>query len=216
MDNIIFDTRKKTFEERSKHIEMSISENKLNKEISNLINKNETLDGTKTGNYLERITNYLLESEDILSGRKVEYDYYRSEKDYKSNFATGRNSIPISNEIIEKINEYPQYTNKHIDINFIKRLFNPEKLSEDDIRRFIVKGCNYTRTDSEELRNALSWLWDVIMTECTDREKEIVNMFDGKRTVKEVAEMQGITSQGISYFIKNISKKALKSLTFPE
>ncbi|KRL07913.1 hypothetical protein [Liquorilactobacillus hordei] len=216
MNNKLFDKEKKTFYDRSKHIDRIINEETLNNEIRGVISKNGTIEETNTGNYLDRIANYLLESKDLPSGRKVEYGYYRSERDYRSNFTTGRNTVPISSEIIEQLNEISVNTNKHINKEFIKRLFNPQSLSEDDIRRFIINGCNYTQTDLEELRGAISWLWDVIINECTGREKEVIKMFDGDITVREIAEKSETTFQNIYKILKNICKKTKKWLNNPE
>ncbi|MFT8556569.1 hypothetical protein [Liquorilactobacillus hordei] len=208
----IFNKNKKTIIERGKHIKNTIDQIEINKNVRKMIDNGNSLEGTPLGEHLDNITNYFLESQDIKSGRRIEETYYRSERDYRNNFAIGRNAVNMTNNELETIESNSKFDSSNIDINYIKRLFNPEKLSEDDIRRFIVSGCNYTRTVSDDIRCAISWLWGEVMSNCTDREKEIVKMFDGKTSAKEVAIKSQTSFQNVYKILKNVCKKSIKWL----
>ncbi|MFT9003229.1 MAG: hypothetical protein ABF991_00810 [Liquorilactobacillus hordei] len=210
----IFNKNKKTIIERGKHIKSTINQIEINKDIRKMIDNGNSLEGTPLGEHLDNITNYFLESQDVKSGRKIENTFYRDERYYSSHYAMGKNAINITNNELETLEGNSKFDNSNLDINYIKRLFNPEKLSEDDIRRFIVSGCNYTRTVSDDIRGGISWLWEEIMSNCTDREREIIKMFDGKRTAKEISGMQSVSDRYIRKILKNVSKKTIKWFRF--
>lgn len=211
----VFDKNKEFFNERSKHIDYILeNDNNLRKQITKQVCVGERIEDSKLGEYLDNIANYLLESKDVESGRKIKNDYYRSEKDYHSNFAIGKHTVPVDSQTISSFSDSSEHIDYSINGDYLRKLFSPEKLSEDDIRRFIVAGYNYTKVKNKELGGAVKWLNDEIWLVASKGEKEIIKLFDGNRKIKEVAEIKGITSQAISYYLKNISQKVINSLTF--
>lgn len=211
----VFDKNKELFHERSKHIgHFFENDDTLKKQINQQVCTGERIEDSKLGEYLDNIANYLLESKDIESGRKIKNDYYRSEKDYHSNFAMGKHTIPVDSQTINAFNDSSERIEHHISGDYLRKLFSPEKLSEDDIRRFIAAGYDHTKVENKKFSEAIRWLQDEIWLVASKGEKEIIKLFDGKHRIKEVAEIKGITSQAISYYLKNISQKVINSLTF--
>lgn len=212
----VFNKKLTTVDERREHIETLLGdEDGVGAIVKKESKKGNQFENTGTGSYLESVANYLLESKDVDSGRKVENSFYRSEKDYRSNYSMGRSSYPSDSDVLDF---FENASNKSTDIRlekeYIDRLFDPEKLSEDDIRRFIIKGCNYPSDINKQLKQAADGLYDYLSANCSKGEKEILAYFRKGEDLKEVAKIKGVTNRAVQQSIKNICKKAKKNLRF--
>ena len=211
----IFDRKKESFSDRSKHIDYVLEkDDELKQQINERVRTGERIENSKLGDYLDGIANYLLESKDIESGRKIEDDFYRSEKDYHSNFAIGKNTIPVDNQTMSVLGNQSQQIGYSVNRGYLAKLFASEKLSEDDIRRFIVAGYDYSKIQNKEIRDAVRWLQDEVWLVASKGEKEIVKLFNGKRKVRDVAEIKGASPRYVRKTLQNIVKKTIKQFRF--
>lgn len=184
--------------------------------VARELEKGSNLENTKIGGYLDRVANYLLESKDIESGRKINDTFYLSEKDYRSHYSMGRNCYPSSEDVLdfyEKGAAEEQMQN-NLNREYVDRLFNFSNLTESDMRRFITSGCNYPDDISEHLRQSIEWLYDELFRIASKGEKEIMALFQEGKNIKEIALIKGVTERSVRKSLKNICRKGAEKVPF--
>ena len=94
MNSRVFNKGFKGIDERKKHVERELDVLKLQDRISADVKGEIKGEDSSTGRYLENVANYILESKDIKSNRKIKDTFYLSEKYYRSHTAAGRYTVP--------------------------------------------------------------------------------------------------------------------------
>lgn len=205
MNSRVFNKGFKGVDERKKHVERELDVLKLQDKISADVKGEIRGEDSPTGKYLENVANYILESKDIKSSRKIKDTFYLSEKYYRSHTAAGRYTVPDT-EWIESIGGDNYYDRE----SYCKRLFRLGELTEDDLRSFILNWSNYTQEDLGWLEQSYMDLRDKIESVANEDDLKMLNLFDGKRSISEVATILGVKQPAITKRIKKISKNLRK------
>ena len=213
----VFNKEIDSIEGRKQHVSNLLSGfDDISEMVALELEKGSNLENTKIGGYLDRVANYLLESKDIDSGRKIEDTFYLSEKDYRSHYAMGRNCYPSSEDVLdyyekELVNDQGA---SNINREYIDRLFNASKLTESDLRRFITSGCNYPNNISNHLKESVDWLYDELYRLASKGEREIMELFHDGKNIKEIAMIKGVTDRSVRKSLKNICRKGAEKVPF--
>lgn len=211
MVNEIFDKSKRTLKNRRSHVELNLK-NSIG-ELSNYVAGERATD-TKRGVYLQNVANYLLESPDIASGRRIKHAFYPSEKYYWTHSKTAQSTVlgaDLSSVTYEKYQKETLADQRA----YITRIFNAKHLGEREIRRFITLGMMTSDLSdySQDMVDAICWLRSEITLACyKDGDVELLEYFDGSRGVVEVARKTRVSHQGISKKLKKICKNTEKRL----
>lgn len=216
--NGIFNTEIKKYKERKQNVQNNIDDVKVKKTFIEDVQQGKSAEETYTGRYLERLGTYLLKSGDVDSIRRGKYTFFYDEEYYKDKNKTGKHTTP-NTELIEQedgteLKTLTQTDTEQVYLNkeYIQRLFKIGNLTELDLRNFILNWGNYTQIDLEELYEAVTWLKMEIMDNCTQQDIEMLNLFDGKRNITEVARILNVSKQNVSKKIKKICKKVMKTV----
>lgn len=214
MSSKVFDKKLRTVEKRNRHIQNTIDNEKIRNEFLGDIKSQCLGQDAKSGHYLETIANYLLESPDIESGRKIRDTFYPSEKYYWSKSSVAKN-LQVSSERLENI---PDDSNKQPNLDTLRNLFKIDNIDQSVIRNVILLGfmnpeirIKVSEID-DSLLDALDWLCSEIGQSMTAQDKKLIIMFDGQETVSSIANKLGVSHQNISKKIKKICKNAEKWL----
>lgn len=205
MQSRLFNKKLKNINERKQHVENELDIIDLQDKITADVGREVRAEDSATGKYLENVANYILESKDIESNRKIKDTFYLSEKYYRSHTADGRYSYPDT-EWIESIGENEYHDRE----GYSKRMFDYEKLTESDLRNFMLNWCNYTQEDLGWLRSDYMDLRECIESISNADDLKMLNLFDGKRTISDVADILGVKQPSVTKRIKKISKKFRK------
>lgn len=214
MSSKVFNKKLRTVQERTEHIHNIVDEEQIRDEFFGDIQSGCLAQDSKSGHYLETIANYILESPNVESGRKINDTFYPSEKYYWSKAAIAKNLQVTS----ERLENYPEEDHSDYSSGGLRSLFCLDNLSQEVIRNFILLGlCSQTKrnelcSDDEELLDAINWLGQEIDESLTASDKILVSFFDGTNNVSTVANMIGVSHQNISKKIKKICKNAEKWL----
>lgn len=186
--------------------------NKLNKVVTEKVKNGENIDETGFGKFIDNVANYLLESSDIESGRKIEDTFYRNEKQYRSSYAMGKNTI-ASNELVEyQLNEDTLTDNLSDEKGYIMRLFNVDNLDKTTIKRLIMNIGKKSEIHNETLLSALSWFEDELKLILNDKELEFINLFKNGDSIATIATEIGRTRQTVNKKLNNICEKCVIAL----
>lgn len=211
MADEIFDKTKRMLKHRHDHVVRSLEDRA--KELPQYVVGELAVD-TKRGTYLQNVANYLLESPDITSGRRIKHAFYPSEKYYWTHSKTAESTVLGVN--LAGVT-YEKYQNKSLADQraYITRIFNAKNLGEREIRRFITLGMMTSELSdySQEMVEAICWLRSEITLACyRDGDIELLEYFDGVRGVVEIAKEIRVSHQNISKKLKKICKNTEKRL----
>jgi len=211
----IFDNLKRTIAERNEHLNDKLDVDQLTEQVKNEMHRGQSGEGYKgasTERYLEQLGTYLINSPDIETHRKVENSFYLNEKDYLEHNKTGRNTYADSEEVNNELEMKYEFDNDNLELKYVMRLFNPQKLSEDDLRRFIINWGNYTNIDNKLLREEIEDLQSEIESVANAKDFEMLSLFGHGLNVTECAKELGSTHQAVSDRIKKLINRYTKQL----
>lgn len=214
MSSKLFDKKLRTVQKRTKHVQEMLDGIQIRKEFSGDVRSGHLAQDSRSGHYLETVANYILESPDVESGRKINDTFYPSEKYYWSKTSLAKN-LQVTSEQLENL---PEHNRIDYSSEALRSLFDIHNLNQDVIRNFIVLGMmkQEKRTDvcadDENLLDALNWLSQEIEESLTSSDKILVAFFDGQNNLSTVAQMVGVSHQNVSKKLKKICKNAEKWL----
>lgn len=202
-----------TFDERRKFIEDNLDAKEWHEKLAKTVIDDNYSKVNGVSSYLDDVATYLLESRDIKSGRKIDNSYYRNDKDYYNNYSIGKNTIPLDTHIVEEI--IGQGTQQNNDSRrLLKNLLTYMTLDEDVIKNFVLHWNMDISDCSEEFTNTWEWIHLELGEYLTDVELELLQHFDGTRSMSEIARECNVSQPYISKQIKKICSKLHKSVIF--
>ncbi|MCC4466858.1 hypothetical protein [Limosilactobacillus reuteri] len=209
---MIFDKSLNRVSDRNQHIYNLVDKEAINRDIAKDVVSERMAQETRTGHFLETVANYILESPNIDSGRKVEESFYPSERYYWSKSSVAKNLLVST----DKLNNYPAKMDKEVNQGALTELFKFENIGISEIRRVITLGLLTPevrdRIDNPDLRDAISWLCEEILSSMTCQDREFIANFDGKSNISKIAYKLGMSHQNVSKKLKKICKNAEKWL----
>lgn len=207
----IFENSMKTIKERNQHLNDKLDVEKLTEQVKIEMERGQCGEGHQqsTERYLEKLGTYLINSPDVETHRKVEDSFYLNEKDYRNNSAVGKNTYPNSQEVEVELESSSEIGDEITD-DYLKRLFNPQNVSEDDLRRFIINWGNYTQIDNKVLRDEIEDLQSEIESVANANDFIMLNLFSYGLNVTETAKEMGVTQGTLSTRIKQLVKRYTK------
>lgn len=214
MSSRIFDKNLRTVKERIEHIDSILNKSKIREEFLGDVKRGLLAQDSRSGHYLETVANYLLESPDIESGRKINNTFYPNEKYYWSKTSIAK-CLKVSSD---KLENYPEEQRFEIGQDTIRVLFKFDRINQKVIRNFILLGLvNKNKRDEASNNNqllleALNWLGEEIWNSMSEQDRKLVLLFDGRNSISYVANLLGVSHQNISKKIKKICKNAEKWL----
>lgn len=210
----IFDNLKRTIAERNEHLNDKLDVDQLTEQVKNEMHRGQSGEGNQqsTERYLEKLGTYLIKSPDVETHRKVENSFYLNDKDYKTHNKVGYNTIPDSECVESELENEMEFYEDELRSEYVMRLFNPKKLSEDDLRRFIINWGNYTNIENKLLREEIEDLQSEIESVANAKDFEMLSLFGYGLNVTECAKEMGMSKQAISDRIKKLIKRYTKEL----
>ncbi len=210
----IFDNLKRTIAERNEHLNEKLDVDQLTEQVKNEMHRGQSGEGNQqsTERYLEKLGTYLIKSPDVETHRKVENSFYLNDKDYKTHNKVGYNTIPDSECVESELENEMEFYEDELRSEYVMRLFNPKKLSEDDLRRFIINWGNYTNIENKLLREEIEDLQSEIESVANTKDFEMLSLFGYGLNVTECAKEMGMSKQAISDRIKKLIKRYTKEL----
>lgn len=207
----IFENSMKTIKERNQHLNDKLDVEKLTEQVKIEMERGQCGEGHQqsTERYLEKLGTYLIDSPDVETHRKVEDSFYLNEKDYRNNSAVGKNTYPNSQEVEIELESLSEIGDKLTD-EYLKRLFNPQNVSEGDLRRFIINWGNYTQIDNKVLRDEIEDLQSEIESVANTNDFIMLNLFSYGLNVTETAKEMGVTQGTLSTRVKQLVKRYTK------
>lgn len=207
----IFENSMKTIKERNQHLNDKLDVEKLTEQVKIEMERGQCGEGHQqsTERYLEKLGTYLINSPDVETHRKVEDSFYLNEKNYKMHNKIGYNTIPDSVQVETELENRSEF-NSSLDDGFIMNLFNPQNVSEDDLRRFIINWGNYTQIDNKVLRDEIEDLQNEIESVANANDFIMLNLFSYGLNVTETAKEMGITQPNVTKRVKNLAHRYLK------
>lgn len=211
-----FDNDLKSYADKAKYIEDTFDVNKLNKVVTNKVKGGENISDTSFGNFLDDVANYLLESKDIDSGRKIEDTFYRNEKHYKSSYAMGKNTA-VDTDLTEwKMNEQTiedSVLDDYSSVNgYLNRLFNTDNLDRMEIRKLIMNISKLEKVTSKELLSAFEWFEDVLKDSLSEKDLDFVSLFKKYDKIADISKELNVSSQAVSNKLTRVCDKIKKNL----
>ena len=209
----IFDNLKRTIAERNEHLNEKLDVDQLTEQVKNEMHRGQSGEGYKgasTERYLEQLGTYLINSPDVKTHRKVEDSFYLNEKDYLEHNKTGRNTYADSEEVNNELEIKHEFDNDNLELKYVMRLFNPQKLTEDDLRRFIINWGNYTKIENKLLREEIEDLQSEIESVANAKDFEMLSLFGYGLNVSDTAKELGIAQPNVTKRVRNLAHRYLK------
>ncbi len=209
----IFDNLKRTIAERNEHLNEKLDVDQLTEQVKNEMHRGQSGEGYKgasTERYLEQLGTYLINSPDVETHRKVEDSFYLNEKDYLEHNKTGRNTYADSEEVNNELEIKHEFDNDNLELKYVMRLFNPQKLTEDDLRRFIINWGNYTKIENKLLREEIEDLQSEIESVANAKDFEMLSLFGYGLNVSDTAKELGIAQPNVTKRVRNLAHRYLK------
>lgn len=203
----------RTFSERLDFIENNLNEHEWHNRLAKTVIDDNHSKGNSVSSFLDDVATYLLESKDIKSGRKVDNSYYRNDKDYYNNYSIGRNTTPLDTSIVEGLVDN-QEVNDSDYRDYLRTLFDYADLNEETIKNLIFNWNADISECSNDFIDAWEWIHLELSEYLTESELELLEKFDGKRSISEVARICGVSQPYVSKKIKQVCTKVHKSVIF--
>lgn len=184
--------------------------------VTNKVKGGENISDTSFGNFLDDVANYLLESKDIDSGRKIKDTFYRNEKHYKSSYAMGKNTA-VDTDLTEwKMNEQTiedSVLDDYSSVNgYLNRLFNTDNLDRMEIRKLIMNIGKLEKVTSKELLSAFEWFKDVLKDSLSEKDLDFVSLFKKYDKIADISKELNVSSQAVSNKLTRVCDKIKKNL----
>lgn len=215
MGEPLLDTAIKHYGEREERLNGGVDDLKISQMMQKEVRGSQLGIHSYSGRLTDRLSNYLFDSPNIPSYRTGEYAFYTNEGHYWAR------KIPHSMRLTENIEDYVRSNNYYRELNedrsgYLKRLFDPEAITDNDLKNFIRSGLVNRRHEAyyscdTELRELLLSLRQVVIDSCQSMSDLVfLKFFDGKRNQNEIAKLMGVRHQNVSKRLKKICKIAQK------
>lgn len=165
--------------------------------LSDIIKKGKVL----TPKQLDRYADYILESSDIESGRKVEYSYFVTEKEMRK-YKEFSAQMEKDNEEYSGLDYmaardiYSKNKNREDAItilNYCILHFDTMEIKEKKSLVSQLKSINLLDLDSYTSSNLVSFIKELEMKASDETDKEVLSMFMHGSTEREMAEILGLS-----------------------
>lgn len=195
-----FDNVLKTYQERKDFVEKT-HKTIIDNDTSIMV---AAMNNTNVAKALENQATYLLNSCDVESGRKQEYAYYRDDKDYKSNYAIGENTIYTDN--LEDFERYLASRN-NVEIPVNADRLDIEKMTPEHKKRFLKYGVNNLDGLSDVFKSKIKVLIDNIEKEAKDdTDRTIIYGLINGKTELTIARELGISRRSVNKRLNKLCK----------
>lgn len=209
IDNNVYDNEINDVKTRSSHVEEMIAQ--MEEQSGSCL---ADYDAEITQAELERIGTYLLTSKDIESNREGEYTYYLDERDYRSHYAIGKNSMSV--DPIEDSELFGMYEPEDVIAittpeNFRKIL---GRMGVSNFRELLIHWREIRDRLSDEVDLTL-WneLIESMIANSSEKEFELIISLITGHTIEDSAKSLGITRQAAFNRLKKLARK-IKVLSF--
>lgn len=217
MTTKLFDNTLEKYDERKDYLNENLDNELLSRIITREINLGRNAESSFSGYFTEQLGNYLLGGTGIGSPRRASEPFYPSERYYKSHMSISRITRPwgLMEGHQQETRSKDYLRSSQEDRNgYLERLFDPEKITVDNLRNFIKQGyCKGIPSEITDptLRDKLENLRQIILKIC-NRKKDLIflNYFDGVRNLNDIATELGVSHQAVSKKLKKISEKSQK------
>lgn len=209
MGNKLFNNKLKKVAERKENIEKWVNDPERNfqaevdEEIHSAIENKKNFSDVRTSRLLEKAASYFLKSKDIDSGRSVEDSFYEDERDYRSHYEIGKNTVAVDDFVM-------LVDNGELSDSYLYRLFDVQKYQKADLRRLIMYGCNYLEQSSGALYRHLSAFVDDLYGVATPAEIRVLNLLTHGYNQTEIAAAEGVARSSIIERIDHMGNKLKK------
>lgn len=199
----VIDSSISSYDERSGHIDKILGELE-GENVLSLASSND-----KIAQMLESQATFLLNSSDIDSGRKVEYGYYRDERDYRSNYSIGKNTVATEEVKIASLSEkanvdFPKVNIEHIDFR---------KVDISKRRNFLIDELCEINNPVNSLSSIIKVIHDNLINEINNKDDaKIVESLSSGLTVDEIASDFNISRRSVVRRIEKLCEKHLNKV----
>ncbi|WP_461199349.1 hypothetical protein [Enterococcus sp. N249-2] len=200
-----FDNKIKNYEDRKKYVENVLEQVNVEDIIKNSLNNDNHI-YNNTEKYLEDLGTYLLDSQDIPSGRKVEETFYHKESHLYRN-AISKNTMELDKTYIENLGALHNRESNKINEEYISRLFS--NIDASSVRNIIRKmDSELNEIENSYLRDYIDFIFNDTINKCNDgKDLLVINLYSKGLTEMMISEKIKISQPAINKRLKKITKK---------
>ena len=218
MSKGVFDRELKSLESRIENVNRGLGNaNSMYAKIKQDIRHERLSERTPTGVYLSRVGNYILESRDIKTCRKIKSSFYLDEQNYRAHSKIARHTVLTDYCDFDVYDDYVRDDQRDLNA-YLRRLVDSIYDSPDVLHNFITSGVYYYSEQgynfdcSPEIKELIEFLTECINAVINKQDKKILKKITGNTYLKEIAKESGVSHQSISKRIKKIVKNSWKEV----
>lgn len=210
----IFNTTLKSKSDRNNNLRELLDADKLQRHIKNEVSHHQLGTHSFSGWFTDRLGNYLFDSKNVDSHRNSEYSFYGNESHYWARKVPGNMLLTEDVEEIVDGKDFlrEQRENKEA---YLSKLFDPDKISEDDYKNFIKAGYfnrdpRSLEIDNEIIIDGMRQMRAIILSACKVGDFNFLKKFNGENSINDIATITGVSHQAVSKKLKKICKNSRK------
>ena len=211
----MFDTGLTTYSQRKDNLNDLLETDKIHGYIEREVMLGKTAACSYSGWLTDRLGEYLISSHDLPGSRRGSEPFYVDEAQYSKRKIVRATRLLAGEDNRDLVANYQRQKQQNME-DYIAKLFDANELTETNIANFIKLGCYNKMPDGikdKYLLGELAQIREGIKNSCKSFDDVILlNYFDGKRKIVQIADELGVTHQAISKKIKKIAKNCLKWL----
>lgn len=211
----MFDTGLTTYAQRKDSLNALLETDKIHNHIVREVELGKTAACSYSGWLTDRLGEYLISSHDVPGSRKGDDPFYIDEIQYGKRKIVKATKLLASEDNRDLVAAYQRQVQQNTEA-YLRKLFDIDNLTTTNVANFIKAGCYNKLPDNitdERLINELTQIRRAIKYSSKSFDDIILlNYFDGKKKVSQIADEMGVSHQAISKKIKKISKNCLKWL----